>query len=89
MLTRRFVRRSRVGAARGPWRSTGSLRFTMNVDPRVTTRAVAAAALALVVAGCGGSADESAVTKPSSTASSAAEGTELAGVQFDIRRDPG
>ena len=61
--------------------------ITMRVEPRMMRRVVTAVAVALVVAGCGGSADESTTT--SSTAVNVVEGSELAGVHVDVRRDPG
>lgn len=64
----------------------------MNLEPQSARRVIAAVgvALALALAGCGGST----VDNDSAGAASAAEapdvvGAELAGVQFDVRRDPG
>ncbi|MAT06664.1 MAG: hypothetical protein CL424_16635 [Acidimicrobiaceae bacterium] len=59
----------------------------MSVEPRNRKRAFAAITVALVVGGCGGG-DGSAVS-PSPAATTDVEGAELAGVYFDVRRDPG
>jgi hypothetical protein len=59
----------------------------MNVEPRNSKRVIAAITVALVVAGCGGGDDGSAAS-PSPAAPTDVEGAELAGVHFDVRRDP-
>lgn len=52
---------------------------------------LAAVALALLASACGGGSPErgAVVTTPTEVISTRAEGSELAGVRFDIRRDPG
>jgi hypothetical protein len=62
----------------------------MNVETRGTRRVLAAVTVAIVLAGCGGgTGDNDSAGAPSAAASSDVEGAELAGVQFDVRRDPG
>ncbi len=59
----------------------------MNITARTTKRFLLAAALSIAAAGCGGG-DEPTATQPSATSNEAVAG-ELAGVQLDVRRDPG
>jgi hypothetical protein len=64
----------------------------MNPRPtRITRRALAIGALLLVMSACGdtGTADPIAGPTPTDDRPAAVEGTELAGVEFDVRRDPG
>jgi ABC-type uncharacterized transport system auxiliary subunit len=62
----------------------------MSIEPRNTRRVFAAVAVALVLAGCGSSdRDDGSAGVLSPAASTEVEGAELAGVHFDVRRDPG
>ncbi len=71
-------------------RSIGSVGATMNEVSRNTKRVLAAVTVALVLAGCGGgSRDDDSAGIASPAASTDVAGAELAGVHFDVRRDPG
>ncbi|MDW3216001.1 MAG: hypothetical protein R8G01_18530 [Ilumatobacteraceae bacterium] len=61
----------------------------MNVEPRNARRVLAAITIALAVAGCGGGGDDGSAVAPSPATSTDVESSELAGVYFDVRRDPG
>ncbi|MEQ8437823.1 MAG: hypothetical protein RIB65_10035 [Ilumatobacter fluminis] len=62
----------------------------MNEASRNTRRVLAAITVALVLAGCGsGNGDDDSTGAASPAASTHVEGAELAGVHFDVRRDPG
>lgn len=87
MQASQLSRWPRMGRTPEQAESTDSVRSTMNVTSRNTRRVLVAAALATVVAACGGG-DEP-VASPSPAPSSEVEGGELTGVQFDVRRDPG
>jgi hypothetical protein len=78
-------RRTHIGLDRA--RCTGNVRNTMGIDPQHTKRILAAITVTLVVGGCGGGGGSA--VSPSPTASTDVEGAELAGVHFDVRRDPG
>jgi hypothetical protein len=58
---------------------------------RITRPAVAIGSLLLVVSACGGAstADPGADPTPTNERPAVVDGTELAGVEFDVRRDPG
>jgi hypothetical protein len=59
---------------------------------RIARRAVAIGSLLFVMSACGGgtgTADPVAAPAPTNDRPAAVDGTELAGVEFDVRRDPG
>lgn len=87
MQTSRLGGCQRAGRDPDEAMSTDNVGTAMNVTSRTTRQVLVAATLALVVAGCGGT-DEP-VAGPSPAATSETEGGALAGVQFDVRRDPG
>jgi hypothetical protein len=84
-----FADRQRAVAGLDQARSTGSVGAKMNVEPRNARRVLAAITIALAVAGCGGGGDDGSAVAPSPATSTDVESSELAGVYFDVRRDPG
>ena len=59
----------------------------VDLTPRVVATAIA---VSMLIAGCGGATEPTGETaERSAPASSAVDGSELAGVQVDVRRDPG
>jgi hypothetical protein len=63
----------------------------MRRPTRIARRTVAIGSLLLVMSACGGTgiADPVADPAPTNDRPAAVDGTELAGVEFDVRRDPG
>ena len=73
-----------------PGRSVGSVLDEMTVRRRHRVRrTLVLVTVAVAAAACGGPEQPATDPLPADTAVEAVDGSELAGVRFDVRRDPG